>query len=242
MNAGMQDAFNLGWKLALVVSGNGSHQLIESYEAERRPVDRSIVKSGDKAYSRMDPKGDKARQEVIEFMATPEGQDYAALAESEIGLVYEPSPLVEEIGSPPPGSPRRTVIGGRVGDVANLVTHDGNFASARPNLWERTESFCPAGGHRAPLAVAEARSFLQEAVKHMGQVPETAFVVLRGPAADEPRPEDLLYDPAALLHERLCGDAPSLCVIRPDGHLGFRCSPPSLEALASHLNRIYGSG
>jgi hypothetical protein len=123
----MQDAFNLGWKLALVVSGNGSHQLMESYEAERRPVDRSIVKSGDKAYSRMDPKGDKARQEVIEFMATPEGQDYAALAESEIGLVYEPSPLVEEIGSPPPASPRRTVIGGRVGDVANLVTHDGTL-------------------------------------------------------------------------------------------------------------------
>ena len=52
----------------------------------------------------------------------------------------------------------------------------------------------------------------------MSQVPETAFVVLRGQPADEPIPGHLLYDPAALLHERLCGDAPSLCVIRPDGH------------------------
>ena len=238
MNAGMQDAFNLGWKLALVVSGTGSHQLIASYEAERRPVDRSIVKSGDEAYFRMDPKSDKARQEVIEFMATAEGQDYAAFTESEIGLVYESSSLVEEIGTPPPASPRRTVIGGRVGDVANLVRRDGTLR-LHDLIYGKGLSLFVLPGNRTPLAVAEARSFLQEAVKRMSQVPETAFVVLRGQAADEPIPGDLLYDPAALLHERLCGDTPSLCVIRPDGHLGFRCSPPSLEALASYLNRIY---
>ena len=38
MNTGLQDAFNLGWKLALVCRGLSRPGLLESYEAERRPV------------------------------------------------------------------------------------------------------------------------------------------------------------------------------------------------------------
>jgi hypothetical protein len=39
----------------------------------------------------------------------------------------------------------------------------------------------------------------------------------------------LLRDPAGALHERLGADRPCLCLIRPDGHLGLRAAPPSLE-------------
>jgi hypothetical protein len=38
MNTGVQDAHNLAWKLAAVVSGAAGDRLIDSYEAERRPV------------------------------------------------------------------------------------------------------------------------------------------------------------------------------------------------------------
>jgi hypothetical protein len=38
----------------------------------------------------------------------------------------------------------------------------------------------------------------------------------------------LLRDPAGALHE-LGADRPCLCLIRPDGHLGLRAAPPSLE-------------
>jgi 2-polyprenyl-6-methoxyphenol hydroxylase-like FAD-dependent oxidoreductase len=43
MNTGMQDAYNLGWKLALVASGQGDLALLESFETERRPVARAVV-------------------------------------------------------------------------------------------------------------------------------------------------------------------------------------------------------
>jgi 2-polyprenyl-6-methoxyphenol hydroxylase-like FAD-dependent oxidoreductase len=44
MNTGIQDAANLGWKLAYVLQGRG-HQptLLDSYEAERRPVAREVI-------------------------------------------------------------------------------------------------------------------------------------------------------------------------------------------------------
>ncbi|KAJ7815919.1 hypothetical protein B0H13DRAFT_2258022 [Mycena leptocephala] len=38
MNTAMQDAFNLAWKISLVVNGKASSHLLQSYEAERMPV------------------------------------------------------------------------------------------------------------------------------------------------------------------------------------------------------------
>ncbi len=43
MNCCMQDAFNLGWKLALVVKGQAKPELLDSYETERRPVAEQVI-------------------------------------------------------------------------------------------------------------------------------------------------------------------------------------------------------
>jgi len=43
MNCCMQDAFNLGWKLALVLNGSAAPDLLDSYEAERRPIAEQVI-------------------------------------------------------------------------------------------------------------------------------------------------------------------------------------------------------
>jgi 2-polyprenyl-6-methoxyphenol hydroxylase-like FAD-dependent oxidoreductase len=43
MNTGMQDAFNLGWKLALGAVGAASPVLLDSYHAERHPVAAKVI-------------------------------------------------------------------------------------------------------------------------------------------------------------------------------------------------------
>ena len=45
MNTGIQDAANLGWKLAAAVDGWGDEQLLDSYHAERHPVGREVLRS-----------------------------------------------------------------------------------------------------------------------------------------------------------------------------------------------------
>jgi len=45
MNFCLQDAFNLGWKLAAVIKGHASTALLDSYEAERRPVTETLLRS-----------------------------------------------------------------------------------------------------------------------------------------------------------------------------------------------------
>lgn len=44
MNTGIQDAFNLGWKLAAVVGGHAGRELLDSYATERAPVAHRLVK------------------------------------------------------------------------------------------------------------------------------------------------------------------------------------------------------
>ncbi|MEJ3655351.1 FAD-dependent monooxygenase [Actinomycetes bacterium KLBMP 9759] len=45
LNTGVGDAENLGWKLALVCTGRASAQLLDTYEAERRPIAQEVLAS-----------------------------------------------------------------------------------------------------------------------------------------------------------------------------------------------------
>jgi 2-polyprenyl-6-methoxyphenol hydroxylase-like FAD-dependent oxidoreductase len=50
MNTGLQDAYNLAWKLALVVKGRADAALLDSYEEERIPVARRLLNTTDRAF------------------------------------------------------------------------------------------------------------------------------------------------------------------------------------------------
>jgi 2-polyprenyl-6-methoxyphenol hydroxylase-like FAD-dependent oxidoreductase len=43
MNTGMQDAFNLAWKIAETIGGHGGDRLLDSYHAERHPVAAQVI-------------------------------------------------------------------------------------------------------------------------------------------------------------------------------------------------------
>jgi 2-polyprenyl-6-methoxyphenol hydroxylase-like FAD-dependent oxidoreductase len=45
MNTGIGDAENLAWKLALVVSGRADHRLLDTYQAERRPIAERVLET-----------------------------------------------------------------------------------------------------------------------------------------------------------------------------------------------------
>ena len=50
MNTGLQDAYNLAWKLAGVVNGQLQSQILDSYAAERMPIARRLLNSTDRAF------------------------------------------------------------------------------------------------------------------------------------------------------------------------------------------------
>lgn len=50
MNTGLQDAYNLAWKLALVVTNRADDVLLDTYEAERRPFAERLLATTDRAF------------------------------------------------------------------------------------------------------------------------------------------------------------------------------------------------
>ena len=82
LNLGVQDAVNLGWKLALVVRGTAPESLLDSYHAERHPVAARVLKQtlAASALSRGDERTNALRETFAELlqMDAPR-QRYAAM-------------------------------------------------------------------------------------------------------------------------------------------------------------------
>ena len=54
-NTSIQDAYNLAWKLALVLKGQADPSLLESYDAERAPIGRQIVTRANRSIEEFGP-------------------------------------------------------------------------------------------------------------------------------------------------------------------------------------------
>src|SRR4030095_5844250 len=50
MNTGLQDAYNLAWKLALVVQDRANPALLDTYAQERMPLAKQLLEATDRAF------------------------------------------------------------------------------------------------------------------------------------------------------------------------------------------------
>lgn len=73
MNSGLGDAVDLGWKLAAVLQGWAGEDLLDSYEAERRPVALTNAKEASGNVARFVAAGKSAIQNMREFGHDGEG-------------------------------------------------------------------------------------------------------------------------------------------------------------------------
>jgi 2-polyprenyl-6-methoxyphenol hydroxylase-like FAD-dependent oxidoreductase len=75
LNTGMQDGYNLGWKLAQVLAG-ADDALLDTYEAERLPIAASVIGLSTKKYegiAKLDPSSVKRGKEVQQLKLTYRG-------------------------------------------------------------------------------------------------------------------------------------------------------------------------
>jgi 2-polyprenyl-6-methoxyphenol hydroxylase-like FAD-dependent oxidoreductase len=102
MNTGLQDVWNLGWKLDLSVRGHGSEQLLESYSAERRPVIKHVIDVTHfmtKAMGTPSKLAQAVRNTVIPVVSRLAPFQHAFVQTlSELGVAYGGSPIVEGAG------------------------------------------------------------------------------------------------------------------------------------------------
>jgi hypothetical protein len=108
MNTGLQDAYNLAWKLALVLSERAGDALLDTYEAERMPVAQRLLATTDRAFKVMVSERwwasilrTRVIAKVAAFAMKREGVRKAAFRTlSQIGISYRTSPLSRTLAVP----------------------------------------------------------------------------------------------------------------------------------------------
>ena len=124
LNVGIQDATNLGWKLASVLRGNASEALLDTYERERWPVGE-VLRRNTLAqvalFCKFDPSALAMRSTFEDLLHVPEVNRQLAAEGSGFGVAY-PDPLFP----PDPGWEHRNVVSGQRLPDMDIVLEDGS--------------------------------------------------------------------------------------------------------------------
>ena len=224
MNCGLQDAFNLAWKLALVHHGVADSALLDSYEAERRPAAELVTKSGDDfedALTMTDPiKCDERDQSIRTMIADPKARQHEIVAETELNISYSQSPIIfgDANGS--------LAAGYRLPDTIMVQHADGPLP--------RLHRFAQRAGHTlmlfaGPSADASTFADLHAALqKSIAGSPLFEAVVAFSTYTEFPAQIGYLE---AAVADRLGLEQITLLALRPDGYIGLRSDQDHLNAL-----------
>jgi hypothetical protein len=235
MNTGIQDAWNLGWKLALVTRGVASEQLLDSYEAERWPVGRILLRYTDRAFStftRVMSAGRLASwaREIVVPHVLPRLLRSTRLRAagfrfvSELGIRYRHSPAVLEGAPPLHGGPR---AGDRLPDAR--VTLDGRSLALQRAVVGPRLSLLLCGDRAAWDGTRVAQ--LVERFSGLVTISHLSSRVLPGTLA-------CAEETLASLGAREAAQY----LVRPDGHIAFRCGGCELDPLTGYLTRWFAPG
>ncbi len=111
-NTGIGDAVNIGWKLAAVLAGWGGEDLLESYEAERRPIAERTIREAVANMSVLAPElgsreldvsgavGEQARRAAAQVIQASKDREFHSLG-IVLGYQYDASPVIVDDGTPP---------------------------------------------------------------------------------------------------------------------------------------------
>jgi 3-(3-hydroxy-phenyl)propionate hydroxylase len=115
LGTGLQDAVNLGWKLAQVVQGNSPDTLLDTYHSERHPVGARVLKAtmAQVALHREDARTLAAREIIGEMLKLNDTRKHIAGMMSGLDIHYD-------LGIPSSGHPLR---GRRMPDLDIVTSH-----------------------------------------------------------------------------------------------------------------------
>jgi 2-polyprenyl-6-methoxyphenol hydroxylase-like FAD-dependent oxidoreductase len=234
MNTGIQDAWNLGWKLALVDRGVADEALLDTYETERLPIGRFVLRFTDRATSIAtsdSPVVGLTRTQVAPRLAPlvlrlSSLRAYGFRILSQLRIRYRDSPAVHE------GQPvlrRGPRAGDRLPDAQ--IVDQGNERWLQEALATPTYHLLLCG----PAAIWSLDQLAAIGERHAGLV--AVHRLAREVAGG------VLHDVRGEAFARLGVERAAQYLVRPDGHVGYRCAGTDLHGLERHLARwLPGTG
>ncbi|MEV0245623.1 FAD-dependent monooxygenase [Nocardia sp. NPDC050712] len=168
-NLGIQDAVNLGWKLAAVLRGNASDALLDTYESERHPVAARVLQNtrAQTALQRPGAHSDALRQTMSELIGMDEVRRRLGLMITALDIRYDSE------GAHP-------LCGRRVSDAElDGGTRVHRVLSTRPTLLSSNGTEVPPGWKDRVDTVHIVSAEPAWQVPGLGEIPAPAAVLVR---------------------------------------------------------------
>jgi 2-polyprenyl-6-methoxyphenol hydroxylase-like FAD-dependent oxidoreductase len=220
MNTGIQDAFNLGWKLAAVIRGEGGQTLLDSYNAERHPVGKSVIDFTTLLTKVGTLKGGArlVRDVVIRAAGSiaPAARTMASNIE-ETNVGYKRSPAVLSSGR----RHAKVFAGDHFPHIADATVQKQLRAACGPQTSEHVV-LTVATGQVAPAAGGP------------GQVQ----VLVTGDGVPVAGYDTVIADPKGAMAERFGLKNGGRVVIRPDGYIGAIAALDDTTTVADYFAKI----
>lgn len=222
MNTGIQDAYNLGWKLALAVQGVATPGLLDSYHAERHPVGEEVVGRTVRAAREGIGAGDDLQTAVLRTaQLLVHYTDSAIVGEDPRAPGTEAGPLPGE-RAPDATGLRRSGMTGPI-RCHQLFRHTGHTLL----LWATSEASWSRAMDVAEDVLARSAGRLRAAVVVPAALSDTAVFGATLVDAD-----------GNLAAAYGFGDAdttPAAYLVRPDGYVSYRSAALDATRLFAHL-------
>jgi hypothetical protein len=228
MNTGIQDAWNLGWKLALVAGGIADHALLDTYEPERRPIGRFVLRFTDRAakFATSESRAIRLlRTQLAPWLAPlvlrfARARAYGFRTVAQLRISYRRSPAVQE-GKP--ALSRGPKAGDRLPDAR--IARDGKAGGLQEVLAAPNFHLLLCGP--ADVWGGEHLAALQE---RLGDLVDVHRLTREGGPG-------VLHDLEGQAFSRLGVDDAAQYLVRPDGYIGYRSGGTELSGVDSYLAR-----
>ena len=236
MNTGIQDAFNLGWKLAGRIRNMASAPVLDSYHVERHPVAASLIEGTNFAYTGIlhpsQIKQHAARVFGPFLIRNARVQSFMRDTLEELRVSYPESPLNLDLGGargPKPGE--------RVLD-ATVVCAGGHATTSVSELTRGTRWTLLVFCGTASGVPAEAVAFGMAVAARWSDRISTWLVVADRVAPSVPDGAlQVLIDTLEIAHERYGVSAPAFYLLRPDTYVAARGPIARSDAIMEYLER-----
>jgi len=223
MNTGVQDAYNLAWKLALAVRGVAADGLLDSYHAERHPVGEEVV-------------GRTVRHARSGIDADPDDLTTLLLREAQLLVDYRDSPLTQ-----PDGHTAHPAPGDRAPDCTGLRRPLTSYPTRLFDLLRSPHHTLLL--YPGPTTPADALTRFAATARTAAHGLLDAYAIL----APDTHPGDGLQLPSVrdtdgTFHAAYAPHAGEAFLIRPDGYLTARLPTADPTLPTPHLRRTFTTG
>jgi hypothetical protein len=250
MNTGIQDAYNLAWKLALVHRGRAPLSLLDTYEKERRPIAEDVLKTTrlltEQVAAFKDISPEQRQRLYFDMVVPPEVARRMAIHLEELDLNYSKSPICRQHEGSHFGKIRFRA-GPRPGeqalDAGPLLRAENNSPATLFELLrgpKHTLLLIPGAWQQAH-SWRRLMDLAQSVEARASGLINTLFVAIdAGNTPSDPHLNGrVILDPKRSLHYRYGAESECLYLIRPDGYVGYRSEPATASALNDYLGRIF---